>query len=228
MILGHPCWYPAAEKESSRRPVLGCHDQSSRLQGNDSRGDQCLVLSQTRGCSQAAGRNWALQKQPFLVYSQPTSHSEYWTLFFFPFNVTKFWNCRNGYRDKSWCCSSYSSISPWLLCFLNFWHDKNTTDTMVKHLIDKTKSSDEWFYFPLYQKTVINVEQTAFNKAYCLRPPSPPLFSIILRRWIRGSLCLKIFLLMICVSEEKNQPRTNIFGFQLVYYTSRDLWSIMD
>lgn len=36
---------------------------------------------------------------------------------------------------------------------------------MVDSLKKHKKSSNQWFYFPLYQ-TVINVEQTAFKKSF--------------------------------------------------------------
>ena len=53
-----------------------------------------------------------------------------------------FCHCRNGYRDKSWCCSFFSSTSPWLLCFLNFWHEKWKKKS-EKNLT--RKKSDRWW-----------------------------------------------------------------------------------
>ena len=50
--------------------------------------------------------------------------------------------CRNGYRDKSWCCSFFSSTSPWLLCFLNFWHEK-WKKKIWKKSDDKKKVTDD-------------------------------------------------------------------------------------
>ena len=75
-----------------------------------------------------------------------------------------FVNYRNGYLGRSWCCSFCSSISPWLLCFLNFWHDLLPKDDMDK---DVSKSSNGFIFH--YIKTVINVEQTAFNSIQTYR-----------------------------------------------------------
>ena len=83
-------------------------------------------------------------------------------------HIMKFWQMtdnwffyRNGYLGKSWCCSFCSSISPWLLCFLNFWHDDLLPKDDVLGVKSAAKKSSNGFIFH-YIKTVINVEQTAF------------------------------------------------------------------